>query len=313
LLNPIIDDGPSTLNPSKTGIKMNCSRCPSSIEPADLQCLKYLSETVGCNHTICKRCIADLLKEKPVTVAVTPEKVKSSPGFKKANDVIEIVDLTKDECVCTDDDNGIDDEVEVLHVKRGNGDSDSDPELVSSVSSKTHSGAAAQDNIKLGSKRRFGDVADNDKCCKQDFKPKAIKIEPKQENNFEECESESKPSSEIKNEHNEDDQLEDIQQCTDSCNGADTEQNRDVKVKIEDEMIKKEAGADNCNCSNMDQNEDVKIKVEDEKIKKEAVDLRKFGDRVLLARQSTKGMLKLGGGNVSPNMWWHHETDRVSC
>lgn len=295
---------------------MNCSRCPSSIEPADLQCLKYLSETVGCNHTICKRCIADLLKEQPISVPVSPEKVKSSPGLKKANDAIEIVDLTKDECVCIDVDEGTEDEVEVLDVKRGNGDSDSEPELVSSVSSKTHSGAAAQDNIKAGSKRNFLDVADKEKCCEQDedFKLKAIKIEPKQDNNSGECESGSKPSSEIKNEHNEDDQLEDIQQCTKSCDGANIEQNEDVKVKIEDEnIIKKETEADNCNCSNMDQNEDVKIKVEDEKIKKEAVDLRKFGDRVLLARQSAKGMLKLGGGNVSPNMWWHHETDRVRC
>jgi hypothetical protein len=205
--------------------------------------------------------------------------------------------------------------VEVLHVKRGNGDSDSDPELVSSVSSIAHSGAAAQENIKVGSKRHFVDAADKKKCSEQDedFKPKAIKIEPKQENNSEECEPESKPSSEIKNEHNEDDQLEDMQQCTHSCDGADTEQKEDVKVKIEEEKIKKETGVDNCNCSNINQNEDVKIKVEDEKIKKEAVDLRTYGNRVLLARQSNKGMLKLGGGNIAPNMWWHHETDRVSC
>ena len=68
----------------------------------------------------------------------------------------------------------------------------------------------------------------------------------------------------------------------------------------------------------------VRIKVEGE-FKKDRAEDSPYGDRFLLARQSyvqveiagekkniTKGMLKLGGGNVSPDMWCHKDKDRVS-
>jgi hypothetical protein len=83
---------------------------------------------------------------------------------REANDVIEIVDLTKDERVCIDVDNDVDDEVKVLGVKRCNGDSDSEPELVSSVSSTACSDEAAYDlsdtnnSVKSRNKRPFVDV-----------------------------------------------------------------------------------------------------------------------------------------------------------
>lgn len=47
---------------------------------------------------------------------------------------------------------------------------------------------------------------------------------------------------------------------------------------------------------------DIEIKSEETKIK-ERSKLRKHGDRVLLARQSPRGMMKLGGGNQGTSMW----------
>ena len=68
----------------------------------------------------------------------------------------------------------------------------------------------------------------------------------------------------------------------------------------------------------------VRVKVEDE-IKKYIAKEITYGDCFLLARQSyvkveiagkkkniTRGMLKLGGGNVSPDMWCHKDKDQVS-
>lgn len=41
-------------------------------------------------------------------------------------------------------------------------------------------------------------------------------------------------------------------------------------------------------------------------------DHRKYGDRVLLARQARNGMMKLGGGNVSPELWPKNPKNRLA-
>lgn len=105
----------------------------------------------------------------------------------------------------------------------------------------------------------------------QDCKPKAVKFEPecKQKMKYTrvglkkaECESDSRPSSKIKNEHNEDVQLEDTEQGTNNCIDVATEQNKGVKIKVKDEKVQIEKGADSCN-------ENAKIEVKDENVKKE--------------------------------------------
>ncbi len=45
---------------------------------------------------------------------------------------------------------------------------------------------------------------------------------------------------------------------------------------------------------------------------KQTKDRQKYGDRVLLARQARNGMLKLGGGNVSSQLWPKNPKERLA-
>jgi len=62
---------------------------------------------------------------------------------------------------------------------------------------------------------------------------------------------------------------------------------------------------------------EVKLKIKEEPTiyelqRRQTKDHRKYGDRVLLARQARNGMMKLGGGNVSSKLWPKSSKDRLA-
>lgn len=230
---------------------------------------------------------------------------------KNVDGVVEVVDLTKgDECECIDVDSQAD--VVVAEVKKVRMDK-SAPKARSSVKKEeirepdAKERTATCSNAPIGCKRLFGELANNEDDIagtKIGCMPNSVKSEPSfkydsdEESRFSQgCTINDEKDVEIKGEPNDK-----------------TASDEDTQLQHHEFMVKKENKSKGNNTviaddANKDLSQEEIDAMKAKKSHQERVKLRKFGDRVLLARQGKGSLSRLGGNSQSADLWWHNEDD----